>query len=71
MAKSVNDISASLAVPHHGVVVAMVVLGSEEANSKSRHRDADECPDDEVEDGHIPSPENTAAKPIRRFSLGY
>jgi hypothetical protein len=45
-------------MPHHVAIVAMVVLGSEEANGKGRHRDADYCPHDEVEDGHIPSSEN-------------
>jgi len=58
-------------MPHHGVIVAMVVLGAEEANGKGRQRDADKCPHNKVEDGHIPSSENAAAKPIRRFSLGY
>ena len=39
-------------MPHHGVLVAMVVFGMEEGNGKGCHGNADYCTYDKVEDGH-------------------
>ena len=41
---------------HHGVLVAMVVLGVEEANDKRRYWDGDYCRHDEIEDRHVTLP---------------
>ena len=57
---------------HHGVLVAMVVLGVEEANDKRRYWDGDYCRHDEIEDRHVTlPPENARANTVRRFSLSY
>jgi hypothetical protein len=39
----------------------MVMFSVEEANGQSRHRDADDCQHDEVEDGHGTLPGNLTA----------
>ena len=47
-----DQILTSLATPHHGVFVTMVVLGVEEANGKSCYWNDDCCKHNKVEDGH-------------------
>jgi len=48
-------------MPHHGLLVSLVMFTVEEANGYSRHRDADYCQHDEVEDGHGTLPGNLTA----------
>jgi len=55
-----------LAVPHHGVMAAMVVLGVEVANGKDSQWDADHCQHEKGKDGHATLPGNAAANLIRR-----
>ena len=63
MAKSANYILAPLAMPHHSAIVAMVVLGAEEANGKDGHRNTNYCPHDEVKDGHVTLPGKRLGEP--------
>jgi len=43
-------------MPHHGVLVAMVVFGVEESHGKGHQWDADYCAHDKVEGGHVTLP---------------
>jgi len=51
-----------LAVPHHGVMAAMVVLGVEVANGKDSQWDADHCQHEKGKDGHATLPGNAGGE---------
>lgn len=49
-----------LAMPHHGVLITVMVLGMDEANGEGRHWNGDYCAhNNEVEDRHLILPGHT------------